>query len=425
MKRLAFLATVLAAGAMASEASASGSVLYASPEGGEAFPCERSAPCSLPYAVDQASDGDEVVVLPGTYDLGSDYLEVNFDVNVHGLRRNPARVVSSGGLAIWAIFGNPRIADLVIENTGTGGGLRPGFDSPSFERLRVFANSEADTACGVPATPGILRDSLCVNTGGGPAISLGLTTGGTSVLSYDVVNVTAVAKAPSDPDAHGLNVAGGTGNMSATLDLDVRVANSILRGGASAFDVTAFSSGPGTESIEVQLERSNWTSNSAGPSDSITSVGSPGNQAAAPSFVNPAADDYRQLADSPTINRGARNPLFGELGSFDFEGQKRRFGPRPDIGADEFTGILDVKAKKRQGAETLKVKATCPLAKCRAKAKAEGYATDQARVPAGKTKTLKLEREGSEPDSGKVSVKIKARDGHSGKETEGARIKLR
>lgn len=71
------------------------------------------------------------------------------------------------------------------------------------------------------------------------------------------------------------------------------------------------------------------------------------------------------------------------------------------------------------------MKATCPLADCRAKAKAEGYKPDRARIEAGGRKTLKRRREGTEPSSGKVKVKVKARDAFGGRETERARIRLK
>ena len=71
------------------------------------------------------------------------------------------------------------------------------------------------------------------------------------------------------------------------------------------------------------------------------------------------------------------------------------------------------------------MRAECPLAKCRVKAKAEGYRTDRARLRAGRAKTLKLKREGSDPDSGKVKVNVKARDRFGGRETKRARIRLR
>jgi hypothetical protein len=64
----------------------------------------------------------------------------------------------------------------------------------------------------------------------------------------------------------------------------------------------------------------------------VTDAG--GNQTTVdPVFVDAAAAaDVRQQPSSPTIDAGAVN---GSLGTLDFEGETRVFGPLPDIGADE------------------------------------------------------------------------------------------
>ena len=53
-----------------------------------------------------------------------------------------------------------------------------------------------------------------------------------------------------------------------------------------------------------------------------------------PLFVDPANDDYHLTAESPCINAGTKEAP--ELPKFDFEGDPRRKGRFPDIGADEY-----------------------------------------------------------------------------------------
>jgi hypothetical protein len=53
-----------------------------------------------------------------------------------------------------------------------------------------------------------------------------------------------------------------------------------------------------------------------------------------PRFADPAARDYRLLADSPAIDAGNDDPISG-LGAFDASGNARVFGPAVDIGAHE------------------------------------------------------------------------------------------
>jgi hypothetical protein len=61
--------------------------------------------------------------------------------------------------------------------------------------------------------------------------------------------------------------------------------------------------------------------------------GSGTNQTAAPSFVNPAAEDFREQAASPTVDAGTNSSFDGPL---DLDGNPRQFGASTDIGAYEY-----------------------------------------------------------------------------------------
>jgi hypothetical protein len=71
---------------------------YAEPGGtGEENVCAQSDPCSLDDAVEDDSvvDGDEVIVLPGTYDdLAGDGLLIADRINLHGAHGGPRPLIT-------------------------------------------------------------------------------------------------------------------------------------------------------------------------------------------------------------------------------------------------------------------------------------------------------------------------------------------
>ena len=81
----------------------------------------------------------------------------------------------------------------------------------------------------------------------------------------------------------------------------------------------------------MNSSNSNWRSSESATGGVVNSNADQHNIDA--SFANAAGGDYRQLASSPTIDKGVEDPL---IGSVDFEGEARISGPAPDIGADEY-----------------------------------------------------------------------------------------
>ncbi len=393
----------------------SASTFFAAPEADGAFPCARADPCPLPLAVEQASDTDEVIVLPGTYELAQT-LEIDFG-NVHGRPGRPARLVVADNPAVSVAFTDPRVADLIVRST-TGQALNAGLSEATFERLRVIGASDNPVApaCTIPEAPGIMRDTVCVNTGAAAAIGIGVFAGAVITIEYHLVNVTALATSTS-PDAHGL-----TFLASGNLTMMPHVTNSILTGGPKAVDVLT-ERGAATATVNLTLANSNFDTSNQGTGTTILSAG--GNQLDPPVFVDPDAFDLRQLATSPTINGGKLAPGHAALGALDFEGDRRRFGPRPDIGADEFTGILDVKARKRQDLEHIRFKATCPLTSCRLKASADGLEREKVKLKAGRTKTVRLKPEDGASLGDKLLINVTARDTVGARERERLRIRAK
>jgi hypothetical protein len=348
--RQALIAGIAIAVLAMTAAEASATTFYAAPNGNGPSPCSKSDPCSLLDATDFAGDGDEVIALPGVHNLGSDLVELNFDIDLHGVPGAETIVRSSGVGAINVVQGDARVADLRIE--GPGEPLFTGFGGhPTFERVRVFGSSPNGT-CVAPVAPGLIRDSLCVNSGGGPALTFNGGSGGAFTANFEIVNVTAAS--PADGPGIRFIASGG-------LTESVTATNTIARGGGSTADVRTNNFGTGT--ISVALDHSNYNATDAGAGATITPAGSGSNQTAAPLFADAGALDFHQLADSPTVDAGA---TVSDLGPLDFDRQPRIQDGEPDIGADEFDDRLKlkVKAKKKQKAKTLKVKVWCPEEEC-------------------------------------------------------------
>ena len=305
--------------------------------------CAQADPCSIENAVEHASvvNGDEVIVAPGTYNLGTGTVTIDNDIDLHGPAGGPkpkittaSTTASTGAVTILQFPGaNATVSDLELENTGASGaaGIHSAAAGVVAERLVVTSTQDAP-ACQL--IQGTLRDSVCRNTGNGSAI--GMAIGSTMVtFTLNLRNVTAVAQGTSSI-SDGIDIfASGPASFNYVVDAK----NTIALGGTGfASDVRAQQSGGATATINFQ--NSNYDTVATG-TGSVTPAGTgTGNQTAPPVFVNQATGNYHQAPNSPTIDAGASPAL---LGAFDFEGGARTVDSNcdgtatPDIGADELT----------------------------------------------------------------------------------------
>jgi hypothetical protein len=337
MRPIAFAAALAAGTALlaspAVAAAGGGETLFVDPQGNGPLPCDRADPCALEFAVDEASDADRVRVLPGRYELEGT-LTIDSAGAVRGVRGRPARLVAGDFIAVHASSStSPGISDLVVRSRSQG--LFAPFSSGVFERLRLVGADDNQATCSVPEAPGVLRDTLCVNRGGGPAVGVGVSALGTYDEDFRLVNVTGVARSGTSAAADGLSASFSTLTSDSVVDNTVIARNSILRGGGAGTDVQGQTSGPGTETLDITLARSNFRATVGAGNTTITQPGSGRNQTATPRFVRPSRNDYRQRESSPTVDAGGNDPV---LGAFDFEGDPRELGRRVDIGADELAG---------------------------------------------------------------------------------------
>ena len=330
--------------ALALPAVASAATRYAAPGGTAADPCaSESSPCSLYVAADEHASGttiaggDVVEVEPGTYsdtagDLGpSLVLQPPPGVTVRGAQgkqRPLIRMQTNTG--IWGAFilFEAKVANLEILNEASIGSAISIVEKGTIEGVLARSTGSSALACRVPS--GTIRDTVCINDGGGPALGVNTSTF-PATYSVTLRNVTALASGPSSA---GIDFAYFGAGVNAVIDAKAVIA----QGGSKDVVARGLSTTPATPgtgaAVAITLDHSDYattdTATSGGGSASVTAAGSGTNLTAAPLL---AADGYHQLPASPTVDKGA---VDGSSGAADVEGQLRTIGSAPDIGADEF-----------------------------------------------------------------------------------------
>ena len=303
-----------------------GAVRYTSPTGGapSAGQCTQAAPCNFVSALSGAgvADGDTVMVEPGTYPTIINSFETTLNVNVRGMGARPTDTVVSFLGQFFLRNSAATISNLSLNVKGVYGF---GFLGTLADRLVVHSVGASLRACSIFA--GVLRDSVCTSSGGIAAVFTQSYTEAPAAVSASLRNVTAYGAG----GAYGLDV-GATTSHPATIN----VTNSIIRSDTGV-DVRAYDDQTPGATSTVVLDHSNFGSTqTAYPTDSVTSPGTgAGNQTAAPHFVNAGALDLHEAAGSPTIDAGTSSGVVpGEL---DADGNPRIVHGAPDIGAYEFS----------------------------------------------------------------------------------------
>jgi hypothetical protein len=393
------LGTVLTAGVLLLVAApASAAVRYAEPGGnGPVSSCPQSNPCDIQDAVENATvaDGDEVVLLPGTYALpATDALEIDSVIDLHGVAGAARPLITTVEGPALDFGAAARVHDLRAHSVDERGMDSFG-EAPIVER--VVVSSENARACYPPEAPGVLRDSVCFTEGTGVE-AVGALVGTNGSINFTLRNVTAIA---TGSGSYGVNFETDNGNFL------VNIRNLIADG--QAIDVRAVETGTGSIAIALQYSNYAVASPNAG-GVAITQPGTVNNQTAAYRLADPLGGDFGQLPGSPTIDAGGGPPDVDLLGQLDFERQPRIQGSAPDIGADEFDERLKlkVKAKKRQKAKKLKVKVSCPEEECFLVAKGRANAGGE-RFKLKKTKRRFVE-------AGEKTQLLKAKDASELKE---------
>ena len=332
--------------------SAGAATRYAAPGGTGADPCANpSAPCTIYAAADggapgtTVASGDVVMLAPGTYsDVGGDLgpmqrVQLAPGVRVQGEPGKPRPVVrlesNEGSFGAFFVGGlGATIADIQIDNVASGvfphNGAAFTVEAGGIAERIVARSTEAPAITCTMLGGGTIRDAVCLNeASSGTAIGASLSAGATT-HTLTLRNVTAVASGSGSIGMWFAYFGNEPGNI-----FNVGAKSVIARG--QLVDVRASglrlgSTGTGA-TTNITLDHSSYatadTTTSGGGSATVTAAGSGTNILQAPLF---AADGYHQLPTSPTVDKGA---VDGSSGTVDLDGQLRKIGAEPDIGADE------------------------------------------------------------------------------------------
>ena len=313
--------------ALIGAAEASGAERFADPNGSGVI-CSEALPCKVNVAVNQAVDGDEIIVNPGTHTLGDGEELFTFTANldIHGVAGQPKPILSGGGApsSVATLFGaNTKLTDIRIEGSRPTGFAVFG-EGSDVNRVEVRISGEFACAALInTALPtAVIRNTLCHTThANGRAL-----TGSADPVETTVTvrNSTLVA---SGAGGRGIRVSGSGGG-----GVTVTAVNTIVDGGLHDVETSAPNVG---DTARVNLTNSNFSSiQESGAGDrAITFFGANGNQSGPPLFVDAANGDFHQTPNSPTIDAGLTDAANGQL---DLDGAPRVQGASTDIGAYEY-----------------------------------------------------------------------------------------
>jgi hypothetical protein len=311
---------VLAA-SLALPASAFAATRYASPSGGATPGCPPSEPCSLATAITGAAANDEIIVTPGTYNVGSK-IESTMPISVHGIPGQPLpRIIGASGVTPLALPATVSISYLAVEATESSTGAIGAIGSGDvFDHLELRGHGIATLALR-PGFQFTLTNSLLTSDGETAALFVQGVESGTPQLRNDTLVSTG-----AESVAISLFV------VSPTATVTIDATNVIAQG--THLDAEAAASAGGTAAIA--FDHSNFDTSKG----TVTATSS---QTVLPIFVNAAAGDYREAATSPTVNGGINDAANGTT---DLLGDPRSLpafltcGVQPaaitDIGAYEF-----------------------------------------------------------------------------------------
>ena len=338
--------------AMVCAVNASAATRFAAPGGTGADPCANpEQPCSLGVAASIFSaktlqPGDEVVVAPGEYkgsagDLdGFGSVTIPQGVSVHGApgQPRPKIVLDNAGLppfipGLVSVAAEASLSDVEIVSDLVGANL----DLRGGTADRVISRTSSKNGIACRLGLGIIRNSACLSTGAG-GIGLGnrFETGTTFREATNFVrNVTAISTGPESAGVEFKAISGSKPSPIFTVDAKGLVAR------GTAVDVAAHGTAATLSQsavIHLSIDHSDYktvaTSEDQPGTVVVTPAGSGTNIQADPLLDT---DQVHQLAGSPTIDAGASD---GSSGSSDVDGEQRPVGAAPDIGADEFGGVV-------------------------------------------------------------------------------------
>jgi hypothetical protein len=311
------LALVTAVGAVvfavsAPGASAATTTRYVLPNG-SGTECSSAKPCKLEDAVKASAAGDEVVAKPGEYYLWAG-LQPPAGITIRGVAGQPRPKFLLEAGQLWLTNTTLRYLE-VRHQSGT---TSPAISAEGTTLDQVLIRGPFAGDCALSVENSAVRDSVVIARSDGSAICADALQSSNSTF---VRNVTAVA---------GTGVAIEATAIDSTANVAVNVINTIAKTAATGRGF--YVAGALGAHAKIVVSHTYYANYIRSGDLGTVFVDDGGNTNAAPLFVNPAEDDYRQKAGSGTIDAGTYNAANGP---FDFDGDARSIG-KTDIGADEF-----------------------------------------------------------------------------------------
>lgn len=290
---------------------AAAAVRYASPSGASTA-CTSGSPCSLATAVNNAAAGDEVVVAPGDYALGSSYLNNSLGINVHGVVGQPRPHITGSGTTALLTLKAPgsRASHLYLGNGGAGSGLELQ-GGVGDDLILVSSTGDAGKLVGSPAGT-VLRDSVARALPGSSSAGAGIKVTDGSPSSTGPVDLRNVTTFGDGATGEGVTSIISTGRLT--------LRNVIAHGVQDDLDASHLGS-------NLTVSYSNFR-----PAYALGITDGGSNQSAPPVLADPANGDFHELSGSPTVDAGTLDSL---VGAADPDGLARSLGNGPDIGAFE------------------------------------------------------------------------------------------
>ena len=290
--------------ALAGVAPAEAAQRFTSPTSTAKTPCTAAAPCAIDAAVNDARDGDEVVVAPGTYKVSTP-LAPAYAVDIHGVAGQPRpRLTGATGISgtTLTLQHGESISHLEIRATSNAhSALQIKGAGGRAERLVVWARSSYAAKLVPSAATTLLRDSIVETAGSaGDDAALKLMDGAPGETTQ-ITNVTAIAASGS-----------ATAVRCEATKATTAVRNTVARGAGKDIEAGA----------PCTVDSSNFRA------DRSPGATGTGNQGGDPRL----GSDFYPGAGSPLENAGTTS---GSLGTLDLAGRSRSLGGTPDIGAFE------------------------------------------------------------------------------------------
>src|SRR3954451_8420966 len=283
MRRLASLVVVACA---LMPASAGAATRYVTPTGADSGRCDRSAPCTIAYAVngDGSRAGDTVVLLRGTYT--DQPIVLSRSLTVTGPEAGGRPVLSTtqpGGAALTVAAGGAGSLVSHMEIRASGDGTT-GVDITGTVALEDLAVSTASgpclhsTAVGVRIddssfTTGAVSDGICLQTTGDDTeyddisvtalnmATAGSMTGNGKVIDSTFTGQTTGLELAGKPDAHRVTAIGALRGLVLSGATTITDSVAIARGGGTALfagsgsqqllNITAWGEGEGSIGVRA------------------------------------------------------------------------------------------------------------------------------------------------------------------------------